>query len=81
MQKIILFIEPTDREFETPSKIGSLLTNRFAINEDASTKIVKVLELGKKSTELSWPEYQEETHVKGMNPYLYFSLVHLLCVV
>lgn len=69
MQKIILFIEPSDREFEAPSQIGSLLTNRFAINEDASAEIVKILELGKKSTELSWPEYQKETLAKGMNLY------------
>ena len=47
MQKIILFIEPSDREYETPVKIGNLFMNRFAIDEDASTEILKIFEFGK----------------------------------
>lgn len=70
MLKIVLFVEPTNREFETPLKIGRLLTNRFVINEDAHSEIVKILELNKKSTKISWPEYQEETYQKGMNTYI-----------
>ena len=68
MQKIVLFIEPTDRAFEMPSKIGNLFINRFAINEGACSEIVKVLELNKKSSKKSWQEYQEETDQKGMDP-------------
>ena len=49
MQKIVLFIEPNEDAWCTPSKIGHLFMNRFAIDEDASFEIVKVLDLGKSS--------------------------------
>ena len=47
MQKIVLFIEPSDEAFLTPSKIGHLFMNRFTIEEEASFEIVKIFELGK----------------------------------
>ena len=62
-----MFIEPSHREFETPLKIGNLFTNRFAIDEDASSEIVKIVELDKKSTAVSWKEYQNDLYYKGMN--------------
>ena len=36
MHAIVLFIEPTDEGFTSRLKIGNLLINRFAIDEDAS---------------------------------------------
>ena len=45
--KIVLFIEPNDDACITPIKIGHLIMNRFAIDEDSSFEIVKVLELEK----------------------------------
>ena len=36
MQKIVLFIEPPEGKYITPSKIGNLFMNRFSIDEDAS---------------------------------------------
>ena len=47
MQKIILFVEPSDDAYETPVKIGNLFMNRFAVDEDASIEILKIFELCK----------------------------------
>ena len=80
MQKIVLFIEPTDREFEPPFKIGKLFTNRFSIDEEASSEVLKVLELNKKSTQISWQKYQEETDKKGMNPNIKIVFCYRGCV-
>ena len=43
-QKIVLFIEPAAR-VSTPSKIGNLFMNRFAIDEDPACEILKIIEL------------------------------------
>ena len=46
MQKIVLFIEPNaDNTFKTPSKIGNLFMNRFAIEENANCEILNICEL------------------------------------
>ena len=45
MQKIVLFIEPAAEEWQTPSKIGNLFMNRFAIEEDAKHEILKIYHL------------------------------------
>ena len=55
-QKIILFIEPNDDAWCSPSKIGHLFMNRFAIDEDSSIEVVKVLQLEKTSWAMSNPE-------------------------
>ena len=59
MQKIVLFIEPSDEACDTPSKIGHLFMNRFAIDEDSSFEVVKVLELEKTSWAMSQPKHHE----------------------
>ena len=59
MHKIVLFIEPNDDAFWTPSKIEHLFMNRFAIDEDASFEIVKVLDLGKTSMRMSRPKHPD----------------------
>ena len=59
MQGIVLFIEPSDDAFFTPSKIGHLFMNRFAIDEDSSFEIVKVLELEKTSLAMYYPNHPE----------------------
>ena len=53
MQGIVIFIEPCDDAFNTPSKIGHLFMNRFAIDEDAGFEILNVLELEKTSYKIS----------------------------
>ena len=53
MHGIVLFIEPSDDAFNTPSKIGHLFMNRFAIDEDAGFEILNVLELEKTSLKMS----------------------------
>ena len=44
-QKIVLFIEPVEAAWTTPSKIGNLFMNRFAIGEDAKHEILKIYHL------------------------------------
>ena len=46
MQKIVLFIEPSEDAWLTPVKIGNLFMNRFAIDEDVSSEILGIFELG-----------------------------------
>ena len=76
MQKIILFFEPNDEKFMTPEKIGALFMNRFAIDEDASSEILKWFELGKTSFEMSWQEgetynnFVEDRQRKGMDHFI-----------
>ena len=73
MQKIVLFIELSDDTFQTPSKIGHLFTNRFAIDEDASFEILKIFHLGKTSLNMSRPkgpqygQFETERKEKGMS--------------
>lgn len=45
MHKIILFLEHTDSLWFTPKKIGNIFINQFAIDEDASPEILKIVEL------------------------------------
>ena len=75
-QKIVLFIEPFDDACLTPLKIGNLFMNRFAVEEDAASEILKILELEKTSLKISWseskynPEYknfEKERKQKGMD--------------
>ena len=42
MQKIVLIIEPQTNENHTPSKIGNLFMNRFAIDENGCNEILKI---------------------------------------
>ena len=86
MQKIILLVEPNDDAFMTPAKIGNIFMNRFAIDEDASSEILKIFELAKTSMEISWEgtenyqNFSEERQQNGMdhfivttnNTYLYY---------
>ena len=55
MTKIVLFIEPNADAFFTPLKIGNLFMNRFAIDEDAASEILKIFELEKTSFVMSVP--------------------------
>ena len=63
MQKIVLFIEPSQHAFHTPLKIGNLFMNRFAVDEDAASEILKIFELEKYSFGMS----TEERKLKGMD--------------
>ena len=44
MQKLVFFIEPTDKGYELSSTVGNLCMNRFAIDEDAGHEIVNIHE-------------------------------------
>ena len=73
MQKIILLVEPIDDPFYSPVKIGNIYMNRFAIDENASTEIIKKFELAKTSLKISVPEgknyknFAKERQQKGMD--------------
>ena len=75
-QKIVLFIEPNVGACYTPLKIGNLFINRFSVEEDAASEILKILELEKTSIKISDsdseynPEYknfEKERKQKGMD--------------
>ena len=53
-QKIVLFIEPAERECYTQSKIGNLFMNRFAIDEAATHEILKIYQLEKEFYDFLW---------------------------
>ena len=71
MQKIVLFIEPSDDAFQTPFKSGHLFMNRFSIGEEANFEIVKIFELGKSSWKMARlinrPEFAGDRKQKGMS--------------
>ena len=73
MQKIVLFIEPSEEAWRTPLKIGNLFMNRFAVDEDAASEILKIFELGKTSYKMSYPRhpeymnFEEKRNQKGMD--------------
>ena len=80
MNKIVLFIEPSDDAFSTPEKIGHLFMNRFAVDEDASCEVLNVLTLGNSSYKMSRPKdpqyafFENEIKEKGM------GLVYMICI-
>ena len=45
MQKIVLFIESSDKAFFTPFKAANFYMNRFAIDEESNCEIVKIFQL------------------------------------
>ena len=63
MQKIVLFIEPSDEAFFTPFKIGHLFMNRFTIDERANYEIVKIFELEKSSEAMSLSTFTLSLHL------------------
>ena len=66
MQKIVLFMEPFDDAFFTPLKIGNLFMNRFAVEEDAASEILKILELEKTSWKISRPNSKYNPEYKNL---------------
>ena len=73
MQKIILFIESNDDAWQKPLKIGNLIMNRFAVEENAASEVLKIFELGKTSVKMSNPDlsdyknFEAERKQKGMD--------------
>ena len=53
MQKIVLFIEPSEDASDTPLKIGNLFMNRFAVDEDGASEILNIFELEECSFKMS----------------------------
>ena len=70
-QKIVLFIEPAERECYTPSKIGNLFMNRFAIDEAATHEILKMYHL-----EHAIQPFRDVTLEEGMDPLNKGIIVH-----
>ena len=60
MQKIVIFIEPTYAAYETPTKIGNIFMNRFAIDEDAEIEILKICYLEHNLLELTNSDFTPE---------------------
>lgn len=52
-QNIVVFIEPNDEDQKSPTSIGNLYLNRFAIDEDAADEILKIFQLQKCNRYLS----------------------------
>ena len=66
-QKIVMFLEPADKAFYTPSKAGNLFMNRFAIDEDAQNEVLKINHL----------EHNFHNIIgKGLELVNYWSIVH-----
>ena len=63
-QKIVLFIEPNDEDQESPTSIGNLYMNRFAIDEDAADEILNIYHLKQCKRHLS----EDEKNEKGIDP-------------
>ena len=45
MQKIILIIDLSDYAYYTPAKIGNIFMNRSAIDEDASSEVLRIFQI------------------------------------
>ena len=45
MQKIVLFIKQAQKAYHTPTEIGNLFLNRFSINEDDESEVLKIYQL------------------------------------
>jgi len=75
-ENYFFFLEPSDDAFYTPAKIGDILMNRFAIDEDASCEILKRFELVKTSVEMTRPShinykcFTEEREQKGLDHFI-----------
>ena len=73
MQKIVLFIEPSEEAWQTPLKIGNLFLNRFAVEEDEASEVLKIFEFEKTSNRMTDPDhsecknFEEERNQKGMD--------------
>ena len=73
-------MEPNDDAWNTPKKIGHLFMNRFSVDEDASSEMLNVLELGKTSEKISnyldsdYAKYENERKEKGM------GLLNIICI-
>ena len=63
-QKIILFIEQNDEDQKSPTSIGNLYMNKFAIDEDAADEILNIYDLKQCKRHLS----EEDKNKKGKDP-------------
>ena len=67
MRKVVLFLELSENEFQTPSKICHLFMNRFAVDDDASFEILNIFELGKTSEKIFRSKHPETPSIKEMD--------------
>ena len=79
MQKIVLLIEPNEKEFERPTSIGNLYLNRFTIEEEAANEIINIYELPKSTGDLTLGEYEEKgMNLKILTTYYFYMISHFL---
>ena len=58
MQKLVFCIEP-DKDYRSPSTVGNLYMNRFAIDEDAGHEIINIHEASFKTHTKTFKTYTE----------------------
>ena len=66
MQNLVVFIEPTKAAWETPLKAGTMILNRFCIDEDAAFELSGVNYLEKSSAYLESVDHHFSR--KSVNP-------------
>ena len=59
-QNLVVFMEPSNRAWETPLKGGNMILNRFCIDEDAAFELSGVNSLKKSSEDMEYEDEQEK---------------------
>ena len=75
MQKIVLFIEPSDDAWRTPLKIGNLFMNRLAVEEGAASEVLKIFELEKTSLAMSHHRHPNYKNFIEVSEYIRNAIV------
>ena len=65
MQKIILFLERSDKAYDVSFKLGNLFVNRFTVDEEASFEVIAIVELETTLNETS--DSSEKIKHKGID--------------
>ena len=81
-QNLVFFMEPSEDAFETPLKGGSMIFNRFCIDEKAAFELSGVNYIKKwsfKTANSSTREFQVKSEAKGKE--FIFFIVILFCKV
>ena len=68
MQNLVVFMEPSEKDWITPLKGGNMILNRFCIDEDAAFELSGVNYLKKSSVDSNLKlnrEFEAERKIKG----------------
>ena len=55
-QNLVVWMDPTQKAYETSLKAGKMILNRFCIDEDAAFELSGVNSLKKTSEDMKWGE-------------------------